>query len=84
MERGPAGNVAVITGAGAGHRARHRTGLRPAMVSQGAGYMVNMASSASEGLDHFATAMRYLALGRVNAPEDVAAVILFLAYDGTR
>ena len=37
-----------------------------------------------QGLDHFARVMRRLALGRVNAPEDVAAVILFLASDQSR
>jgi NAD(P)-dependent dehydrogenase (short-subunit alcohol dehydrogenase family) len=37
-----------------------------------------------QGLDHFARVMRRLALGRVNAPEDVAAVILFLASDQAR
>lgn len=39
---------------------------------------------ADQGLDHFATVMRRLALGRVNTPEDVARVILFLASSQSR
>ena len=35
--------------------------------------------SADQGLNHFATVMRRLALGRVNTPADVAQVVLFLA-----
>jgi len=39
---------------------------------------------ADQGLDHFAKVMRRLALGRVNTPEDVAQVILFLASSQSR
>ena len=40
--------------------------------------------SPADGLDHFATVMRRLPLGRVNQPADVAAVVLFLASDLAR
>jgi NAD(P)-dependent dehydrogenase (short-subunit alcohol dehydrogenase family) len=38
----------------------------------------------ADGMDHFVTVMRKLPLGRVNMPEDVAEVVLFLASDRAR
>lgn len=51
----------------------------PALEEFIARLSADLGLSPSEGLDHFATDMRRLALGRVNTPEDVAAVVLFLA-----
>lgn len=53
-----------------------RTPALDAFISRLSG---DLGIAADQGLSHFATVMRRLALGRVNTPADVAQVILFLA-----
>ncbi len=54
--------------------------LEPFLKSLGA----ELGLGRDETLEHFATKMRALPLGRLNAPEDVAEVIVFLASDRAR
>jgi NAD(P)-dependent dehydrogenase (short-subunit alcohol dehydrogenase family) len=54
--------------------------LEPFLQSLGAQLGLNR----DDTLEHFATRMRALPLGRINTPEDVAEVIVFLASDRAR
>jgi NAD(P)-dependent dehydrogenase (short-subunit alcohol dehydrogenase family) len=56
----------------------------PALDSFIARLSMDLGVPPEQGLRHFATEIRRLALGRVNQPQDVAAVILFLASDLSR
>lgn len=56
----------------------------PALAEFIEGLSRDLGVTPAEGLDHFATVMRRLPLGRVNEPQDVAAVVLFLASDLAR
>jgi NAD(P)-dependent dehydrogenase (short-subunit alcohol dehydrogenase family) len=56
----------------------------PALAEFIGGLSRDLGVSPEEGLDHFARVMRRLPLGRVNEPQDVAAVVLFLASDAAR
>lgn len=58
--------------------------LTPAFESFIATLAGQLGLSPADALEHFASVMRRLPLGRVNAPEDVAEVVLFLASDRAR
>jgi NAD(P)-dependent dehydrogenase (short-subunit alcohol dehydrogenase family) len=59
----------------------------PALVGEGAfasELAAELGITRDEAIEHFVTVMRKLPLGRLVEPEDVAAVVLFLASDAAR